>query len=77
VAAQIDAGPLLAQGIHPIGRIREAVRALGPGEVVLLRSSFRPQPLIDTMRSSGAAVHTMADGLAHRTYFASAATTNP
>ena len=77
VAAEIDAGPLLAQGIHPIGRIREAVRTLGPGEVVLLRSSFRPEPLIDTMRRSGAAVHTMPDGVAHRTYFANAVPTNP
>ena len=40
-----------------MGKIREAVRELGPGDVVVLRSWFRAEPLIETMRRAGAAVH--------------------
>ena len=69
VVEEIDADAMLERGIHPIGRIREAVGALEPGEVVMLRSSFRPQPLIETLRRTGAAVHSSVEGSAHRTWF--------
>lgn len=69
VVEQIDADAMLERGIHPIGKIREAVGALGPGEVVVLRSSFRPQPLIETLRRAGAAVHSSMEGTAHLTWF--------
>lgn len=69
VVEEIDADAMLERGIHPIGKIREAVGALGPGEVVVLRSSFRPQPLIETLRRSGAAVHSSMQGATHLTYF--------
>ena len=69
VVEEIDADAMLERGVHPIGRIREAVGALGPGEVVLLRSSFRPQPLIETLRRAGAAVHSSTQGTTHITCF--------
>jgi len=69
IVEEIDADAMLEQGIHPIGRIREAVGALGPGEVVLLRSSFRPQPLVETLRRAGAAVHNSSQGAAFFTWF--------
>jgi hypothetical protein len=69
VVEEIDADAMLERGVHPIGKIREAVGALGPGEVVVLRSSFRPQPLIETMRRAGAAVHTSPQGPTHFTWF--------
>ena len=50
VVEEIDADAMLERGIHPIGKIREAVGVLGQGEVVVLRSSFRPQPLIEMLR---------------------------
>lgn len=69
VVEEIDADAMLERGVHPIGKIREAVGALGPGEVVVLRSSFRPQPLIETLRRAGAAVHSSTEGAAHLTWF--------
>jgi hypothetical protein len=69
VVEEIDADVMLERGVHPIGKIREAVGVLGPGEVVVLRSSFRPQPLIETLRRSGAAVHSSTQGATHLTWF--------
>jgi hypothetical protein len=73
VVEEIDADAMLERGVHPIGRVREAVGALGEGEVVVLRSSFRPVPLIETLRRAGAAVHISAlsspQGTTHLTWF--------
>jgi hypothetical protein len=70
IVEEIDADVMLERGVHPIGRIRGAVHALGRGEVVLLTSSFRPEPLIETMRRSGSTVHSSRQGARHFTYFA-------
>jgi len=69
VVREIDAGPMLERGIHPIREVREAVQALAPGELVLLRTSFRPQPLIETMQRAGASVYSAASGADYLTYF--------
>jgi len=69
VVEEIDADAMLEQGVHPIGRVRAAVGALAPGELVLLRSSFRPEPLIETMRRSGAVVLSSMEGSRHLTWF--------
>ena len=69
VVEEIDADTMLERGVHPIGRIRATVGVLGPGEVVVLRSSFRPQPLIETLRRAGAAVHSSMQGATHLTWF--------
>ena len=69
IVEEIDADAMLERGVHPIGKIREAVGALGPGEVVMLRSSFRPQPLIETLRRAGAPVHSSSQGSTHLTWF--------
>jgi hypothetical protein len=69
VVAEIDADAMLERGVHPIGKIRETVGVLGPGEVVVLRSSFRPQPLIETLRRAGSAVHSSIQGTTHLTWF--------
>jgi hypothetical protein len=69
VVEEIDADAMLERGVHPIGKIRETVGLLGPGEVVVLRSSFRPQPLIETLRRAGAAVHSSTQGATHLTWF--------
>jgi len=69
VVEEIDADAMLERGVHPIGKIRESVGALGAGDVVVLRSSFRPQPLIETLRRAGAAVHSSVQGTTHITWF--------
>ena len=69
IVEEIDADAMLERGVHPIGKIREAVGLLGPGEVILLRSSFRPEPLIETLRRAGAAVLSSTQGSMHLTWF--------
>ncbi len=69
VVEEVNADLMLERGIHPIGKIRETMGALRPGEAVVLHSSFRPQPLIETLRRAGAAVHCIAQGSAYSTYF--------
>jgi hypothetical protein len=69
VVEEIDADAMLERGVHPIGKIRATVGVLGPGEVMVLRSSFRPQPLIETLRRAGAPVHSSMQGETHITWF--------
>jgi hypothetical protein len=69
VVEEIDADAMLERGVHPIGKIRATVGVLGPGEVMVLRSSFRPQPLIETLRLAGAPVHSSMQGETHITWF--------
>ncbi len=76
VVEEIDADAMLERGIHPIGKIREAVGVLGQGEVVVLRSSFRPQPLIEMLRRSRAVVHSSTQGATHLTWFGRQANVN-
>lgn len=57
VAVDIDADAMLERGVHPVGKVKESVAALEPGTVVRLRTSFRPEPLIELMRRSGAEVY--------------------
>jgi len=72
VVEEVDAAAMLDRGVHPIGKIREAVGALGPGEVVVLRAPFRPEPLLETMRRAGAQVYCAPEGEGHVAYFARA-----
>lgn len=70
VRFRLDADELLARGEHPLGRVREAVERLPAGEAVELRSSFRPEPLIDAMRRAGLQVSSHELGPdRHVTYF--------
>jgi hypothetical protein len=70
IRLRLDADELLARGEHPLGRVREAVEHLAPAEVVELTSSFRPEPLIETLRRAGVLVFSRetAPGR-HVTYF--------
>ena len=70
VVQDVDAGSLLARGVHPLREIREAVGGLGPGEFVILRAPFRPEPLLGAMRREGAQVYCTAEGECHVVYLA-------
>lgn len=50
---RVDADEMLATGMHPAGTVKQHASALGPGEMVVLTSSFCPSPLILMMRQSG------------------------
>ncbi len=69
VVEELDADAILDRGEHPLGKIRQAMTNLEPGQALLLRSTFRPEPLIETMRKAGAAVHSEKKGSTYSTYF--------
>lgn len=73
VVEEIDADAMLETGVHPIGRVRAAVASLAEGEAICLKSSFRPEPLLETMRRGGVRVHCeeLSPGR-HCSYFARA-----
>lgn len=50
---RIDADSMLAAGVHPVGRVREACERLAPGEAVEMTVGFRPAPLMDLMQRCG------------------------
>jgi hypothetical protein len=69
VRYQIDADQMLETGVHPIGKVRQCVAASQPREIVKLTSGFRPVPLIESLRQSGAAVwSTEVEPGRHATY---------
>jgi hypothetical protein len=70
VVQDVDAASLLARGVHPLQKIREAVGALGPGEFIKLRAPFRPEPLLAAMRRQGAQVYCTTEGECHVVYVA-------
>lgn len=53
----IDADAMLETGVHPIGKVRACAAELRPGELIKLTSSFRPEPLLETMRRGGLTVY--------------------
>jgi len=57
VRHRIDAGAMLATGVHPIGAVRQAAASLEENESLEMTSPFRPVPLLATMVDAGFAVH--------------------
>ena len=45
----LDAETLLAGGEHPLAQTRRSLSHLAPGETLVLRSAFRPEPLLDQL----------------------------
>ena len=70
IAHRIDADAMLATGVHPVGLVRQTAAAIAPGAILELKSSFRPDPLIELMKREGCSVHSLeaAPGR-HATYF--------
>jgi len=48
-----DADAMLKTGEHPLGKVQACSSQLAPGESILIRSSFRPAPLIAMFESQG------------------------
>jgi len=53
VRETIDADAVLAAGESPLAGVTRHVRALEPGTMVRVVSSFRPVPLIETLQAQG------------------------
>lgn len=62
VGATIDADELLASGEHPLGPVLSALSRLPAGQVLCLRSSFAPAPLVDYVRQKGYETFTAEEG---------------
>lgn len=53
VALELDAEALLAEGGHPLGRVRQELTARPAGAVVALASPFEPAPLLEALGGEG------------------------
>jgi DUF438 domain-containing protein len=49
----IDADEMLKTGVHPLAEVMQLAGGLGENEVIRILSSFRPEPLIETVRNAG------------------------
>jgi hypothetical protein len=67
VVLTLDVAPLLAAGEHPLERVKQAVAATAPGEIVELRTGFRPEPLLFVFQSDGLEVWCGREGAQFRT----------
>ncbi len=53
-AIVFDGDELIAQGQAPVNVVRQRLAELNPGDVILLRVSFKPEPLIQALERHGA-----------------------
>lgn len=67
VVLDLDVAPLLAAGVHPLAQVKQAVAGCASGEIVQLRTGFRPEPLLFVFRSAGADVWCGREGAQFRT----------
>jgi len=66
----IDADELLNAGEQPITEAQNKARGLGNGELGLIRSSFRPAPLIDLLENLGYRTAVVRSGESFATFVA-------
>jgi len=64
----IDGNKLLDEGKNPLAELLGAMKSLQKGDVLLLLTDFRPEPLIEEMRKRGHEVYSGAEGERHYTY---------
>lgn len=57
ILESFDADAMLARNEHPLAPVMARARDLQDGQQLVLTSSFRPEPLIEKLRSLGHAVH--------------------
>jgi uncharacterized protein len=70
VVATLDARPLLARGVHPVGEVMASLGALAPGDAYVLVTPFVPGPLLEKAKAAGCLAHAEAGGEGEfRTWF--------
>jgi hypothetical protein len=57
----VDGVELLSIGEHPLPVIQEYLQAMSPGEIILLKTNFPPQPMIDVMEKAGVDIYSLLD----------------
>jgi hypothetical protein len=63
----LDVAALLATGEHPLERVKAAVAASAPDQIVQLRSPFPPSPLLALFAGAGMRVWCGQEGALYRT----------
>ncbi len=53
----LDADELMARGETPVNAVRRGLGELAPGQVLLLKVSFKPEPLMQAMERQGFELH--------------------
>ena len=53
VVETIDADALLESGANPLVEVKKRAKLLGVGEILRIRSSFLPEPLLQEMAKDG------------------------
>lgn len=64
----VDADAVLESGSEPISDVMRRAAELGPDDLGLIRSSFRPAPLIELLQSRGFRVAVVRSGSSHATF---------
>jgi len=55
----LNANSILEEERNPLAELRKAMKALENGEIVVIKSDFRPEPLIDEMQKAGHDVYSL------------------
>ena len=57
----VDGVELLSTGVHPLSVIQDFLKGMSPGEMILLKTNFPPQPMIEAMEKAGAEIYSRKD----------------
>ncbi len=57
----VDGGELLTQGQQPLGVIHAKLEEMSSSEMILLKTNFPPDPMIEAMNSAGADIYSRND----------------
>lgn len=67
VVERLEASLILAEGGHPLARVKQALNAHPPGAIVLLTSDFEPAPLLAQVGQEGMLAACILDTTQYRT----------
>jgi hypothetical protein len=57
----VDGVELLSTGVHPLSVIQDFLKEMSPGDTILLKTNFPPQPMIEAMQEAGAEIYNRKD----------------
>ncbi len=66
--AVFSANELLDQGKNPLAEISKKLKSLPQDSVILLRSNFKPEPLIDALKEQGYEIYSIKSGEEYLTF---------
>ena len=57
----VDGVELLTQGEHPLGAIQATMEKMSLGEIILLKTNFPPEPMIEALNNAGVTNYSRKD----------------